>query len=232
MAQENIIRHDIIQLDFDTNLKELTRIAKELDELKKSISGGLGDEEFEKLKDSANDADDALDKVKKAANNADDSLEKVKKTANNTESALDKVKKTASNASAKLLELGKKGAVAAFNGLKKVAGLSFKALTLGISGAATAVGTLVTKSVQAYADYEQLVGGVDTLFKGDSKTVQKYANDAFKTAGLSANQYMETVTGFSASMIQSVGGDTKKAAELSNMAITDMSDNANKMGLK
>ena len=79
MAQENIIRHDIIQLDFDTNLKELTRIAKELDELKKSISGGLGDEEFEKLKDSANDADDALDKVKKAANNADDSLEKVKK---------------------------------------------------------------------------------------------------------------------------------------------------------
>lgn len=230
MAQENIIRHDIIQLDFDTNLKELTRITKELDELKKSISGGLGDDEFDKLKDSVNDTDDALDKVKKAANNADDSLDKVKKAANNTESALDKVKKTASNASSKLLELGKKGAVAAFNGLKKIAGLSFKAVTVGIGAAATAVGTLVTKSVQAYADYEQLVGGVDTLFKGDSKTVQKYANDAFKTAGLSANEYMETVTGFSASMIQSVGGDTKKAAELSNMAITDMSDNANKMG--
>jgi uncharacterized protein YbjQ (UPF0145 family) len=88
----------------------------------------------------------------------------------------------------------------------------------------------VKQSTEAYANYEQLVGGVDTLFKKSSQKVQAYAANAYKTAGLSANQYMETVTSFSASLLQSVGGDTDKAAEKANMAITDMSDNANKMG--
>lgn len=89
----------------------------------------------------------------------------------------------------------------------------------------------ITKAAtNAYASYEQLVGGVDTLFKGASKQVQKYADEAYKTAGLSANAYMETVTSFSAAMIQSLGGDTEKAAKLSNQAIIDMADNANKMG--
>lgn len=84
--------------------------------------------------------------------------------------------------------------------------------------------------VNSYADYEQLVGGVDTLFKESSKKVQEYANNAYMTAGLSANQYMETVTSFSASLLQSLNGDTAKAAEVADKAITDMSDNANKMG--
>jgi len=84
--------------------------------------------------------------------------------------------------------------------------------------------------IPAYADYEQLVGGVDTLFKDSSQEIQRYAANAYKTAGLSANEYMETVTGFSASLIQSLGGDTEKAAKYADMAITDMSDNANKMG--
>ena len=100
-----------------------------------------------------------------------------------------------------------------------------------VAGAAvTAAGALVKQSTEAYANYEQLVGGVDTLFKKSSQKVQAYAANAYKTAGLSANQYMETVTSFSASLLQSVGGDTDKAAEKANMAITDMSDNANKMG--
>lgn len=99
-------------------------------------------------------------------------------------------------------------------------------------GAAASAGfaALGVGSVKGYADYEQLVGGVETLFKDSKNTVMKYANNAYKTAGMSANDYMETVTGFSASMIQSLGGDTKKAAELSNQALIDMSDNANKMG--
>lgn len=87
-------------------------------------------------------------------------------------------------------------------------------------------------AVDAYADYEQLTGGVETLFKESSDTVQEYAANAYKTAGLSANAYMETVTSFSASMIQSLGGDTEQAAQMSNMAITDMADNANKMGTR
>ena len=84
--------------------------------------------------------------------------------------------------------------------------------------------------VQGYAQYEQLTGGVETLFKTSSDTVMKYAENAYKTAGMSSNQYMETMTSFSASLIQSLGGDTAKAVEVGNMAITDMSDNANKMG--
>lgn len=92
--------------------------------------------------------------------------------------------------------------------------------------AAAAVGA----SVKAFAEYEQLVGGVDTLFKSSSKQVQAYADNAYKTAGLSANQYMSTVTSFSASLLQSLGGDTEKAAKYADGAITDMADNANKMG--
>ncbi|MCH4167678.1 MAG: phage tail protein [Streptococcaceae bacterium] len=102
------------------------------------------------------------------------------------------------------------------------------AVAAGVAGAA-AVG-LSKKVVGAYAEYEQLVGGVDTLFKEASGKVQAFADDAYKTAGMSANEYMETVTGFSASLIQSLGGDTQKAADVGNQAVTDMSDNANKMG--
>lgn len=99
-----------------------------------------------------------------------------------------------------------------------------------IAAAGTAVGALATKSVQSFGQYEQLVGGVETLFKKSAGQVQKYADEAYKTAGVSANKYMETVTSFSASLLQGLGGDTDKAAKLSNEAIVDMSDNANKMG--
>lgn len=85
-------------------------------------------------------------------------------------------------------------------------------------------------ALDSYADYEQLVGGVETLFKDNANTVENYANNAYKTSGLSANEYMETVTSFSASLLQSLNNDTAKSAEVADMAITDMSDNANKMG--
>ncbi len=98
------------------------------------------------------------------------------------------------------------------------------------TAAATATAALVKSAVTAYSDYEQLVGGVETLFKDSASEVQKYVANAYQTAGLSANEYMETVTGFSASLLQSLDGDTKAAAEKANVAITDMSDNANKMG--
>ena len=115
----------------------------------------------------------------------------------------------------------------------KVGKLAKGLATALVAGAAAATAGLValTKSAIAnYAEYEQLVGGVDTLFKDSSKKVQKYADNAYKTAGVSANQYMETVTSFSASLLQSLGGDTEKAADVADMALTDMADNANKMG--
>ena len=99
-----------------------------------------------------------------------------------------------------------------------------------VGAAATAIGALTTAAVNNYAEYEQLVGGVETLFKTSSDKVMKYAESAYKTAGLSANEYMDTVTSFSASLLQSLGGDTEAAAKYADMAITDMSDNANKMG--
>lgn len=98
------------------------------------------------------------------------------------------------------------------------------------AAAAKAALSVVKQSIADYSDYEQLVGGVETLFKSSSDKVVAYANNAYKTAGLSANDYMETVTSFSASLLQGLGGDTEAAAVIADQAITDMSDNANKMG--
>lgn len=102
------------------------------------------------------------------------------------------------------------------------------------AGAATAVGGAISAltgfAVSGYAEYEQLVGGVETLYKTSADTVQKYAAEAYKTAGLSANDYMETATSFAASLVSSLSGDTAKAADMANTAITDMADNSNKMG--
>ncbi len=99
-----------------------------------------------------------------------------------------------------------------------------------VAAAGTAIVAIGKQAIEQYAEYEQLVGGVETLFKQSSDTVMKYAENAYKTAGLSANKYMSTVTSFSASLLQSLGGDTEAAAKYADMAITDMSDNANKMG--
>lgn len=99
-----------------------------------------------------------------------------------------------------------------------------------MGAAATGIAAITKASIANYAQYEQLIGGVETLFKNSASVVEAYANNAYKTAGLSANEYMETVTSFSASLLQSLGGDTEAAAKYADMAITDMSDNANKMG--
>ena len=99
-----------------------------------------------------------------------------------------------------------------------------------VAAAGTAIVAIGKQAIEQYAEYEQLVGGVETLFKQSADVVQQYAANAYKTAGMSANEYMETVTSFSASLLQSLDGDTNAAAEKANLAITDMSDNENKMG--
>lgn len=99
-----------------------------------------------------------------------------------------------------------------------------------IAAAGAAAVAITKQAVENYGEYEQLVGGVETLFKSSADTVMQYAANAYQTAGMSANEYMTTVTAFSASLLQSMGGDTDAAAEKANLAITDMSDNANKMG--
>ena len=131
-------------------------------------------------------------------------------------------------------QIDSKGAEKGVNKLGSTLGgaakTGLKLFTGAVAAAGVAVVGLTKLSIDQYAEYEQLVGGVETLFKKSSGQVMKYADDAYKTAGMSANEYMKTITGFSASLLQGLGGDTKKAAEIGNKAVTDMSDNANKMG--
>jgi len=132
---------------------------------------------------------------------------------------------------------GESGGSAFGNGFAKVlsgtgqfVASAAKVTVAAVAAGATAVGGLVKSATESYAEYEQLVGGVETLFGDAAGTVQENASRAFQTAGMSANEYMETVTSFSASLLQSLDGDTAKAAAAADMAVQDMSDNANKMG--
>ena len=141
--------------------------------------------------------------------------------------------KDAKSSAGGLTELfGKVGSVTStvgkgiFNVASKVAAVSVAATTAGEA----AVSALTTLAVNSYADYEQLVGGVETLYKDSAAKAQQYAADAYKTSGMTANEYMTTATSYAASLVSSLGGDTERAAELSNMAVSDMADNWNKFG--
>ena len=172
-----------------------------------------------------NSNNSALEQAKTDIEGTEKSLEKVDgrldDTAESADDMGDEIKDAGDKADKSKERFSKLGSV-----LKGV-GVAMGAVVTAAAATAVKLGKEV---VNAYADYEQLVGGVDTLFKGSSQKLQSYASNAYKTAGLSANDYMETVTGFSASLIQSLGGDTDKSVKYADMAITDMADNANKMG--
>lgn len=172
-----------------------------------------------------NSAETELNKLGSELDKNASYMDEAAKSSDGCAESIDEYGKEVKKAGEDSEEAGKK-----FDKVKTAAtalGTAAAAATAALAAAAVKLGTEV---ISAYADYEQLVGGVETLFKDSSGKVMEYATDAYKTAGLSANEYMETVTGFSASLISSLGGDTEKAAEYANMAITDMSDNANKMG--
>lgn len=208
---KNVIRQDVVQIDLDSNniLSSFQKMEKDIEKMKKLLLGLNAEEPFEETAEQA-------EKTGKEVQNTTKETEKLKES-------LNKVSKT--NFSKVTAGLKKVGAMAG-----TVVKATAKVTAAGVGAASTGVAALVASSVKAYSNYEQLVGGVDTLFKNSSLTVQKYANDAYKTAGLTANEYMDTVTSFSANLLQSLGGDTKKAAEYGNMAVVDMADNANKMG--
>lgn len=157
---------------------------------------------------------------------------------NNSEAnqGIDETTDKAEDAAGKVKDLGDEGDRTegklgkAFSKMCSAAVAVGKTIATGLAVASTAVVAVGKAAISSYADYEQLVGGVETLFDESSATVIANAQNAYKTAGMSANEYMETVTSFSASLLQSLGGDTKAAADKADMAITDMSDNANKMG--
>ena len=184
---------------------------------------------------------DALSKAEKEYGSNNEKVRLFKTQLNNAENQL-KQMESATDKSTKELKEMKQGFEDAGNGALKFgdilkANVLSDAIVGGIKslgGAMKEVGSALVgvgkQALESYADYEQLIGGVETLFKDSAGIVSNYANNAYKTAGLSANEYMETVTSFSASLLQSLNNDTAKVAEVSDMAITDMADNANKMG--
>lgn len=127
-------------------------------------------------------------------------------------------------------KIDKNGFEKGLSSLENTANKAMKGFVAGLAAITTGVVAVGTASIKSYADLEQNIGGVETLFKGSADKVKKYANEAYKTAGISANKYMETTTSFAASLLKSLKGDTEKAAEVSNMALIDMADNSNKMG--
>ena len=176
----------------------------------------------------------ALEQAENETGKNSDTTKKWKEQLNNAEAELNDMNKELKDQHGNLDKSGEK-ALKLGDIIK--ANLISEGIIAGIKGLGSAIGKVGSafidvgkQAVQSYAQYEQLVGGVDTLFGESSKKVQEYASNAYKTSGMSANQYMETVTSFSASLISSLDGDTAMASEVANRAIIDMSDNANKMG--
>ena len=215
-------------------VSEYNKEKAELERLEKTV--GTTSKEYQ---DQKSKVEDLAKKVATSTKNYDDNNNALSRMG----TELNKAEKDLSNTAKQMDELGKetketekevKGAGDGFTVFKGVlADLTSKAIQSALNGLKQLGRALIDVGKQAitsYADYEQLSGGVETLFKDSADVVKNYSQQAYKTAGLSANEYMETITSFSASLIQGLGGDTKKASEIGNMAIIDMSDNANKMG--
>lgn len=206
----------------------------ELDKLEKSVGTTS-----QKYHDQKAKVESLAQEVAKSSKNNDDNakaLSKMGTALNKAETDLVKTEKEMKSLGKATNETSEsvKDAGEGFSVFKMVlANLTTQAINGAINGMKKLGGAFISlgkQAISSYADYEQLVGGVETLFGDSAKIVQGYADEAYKTAGISANEYMSTVTSFSASLLSSLDGDTKKAAEYSNRALTDMSDNANKMG--
>jgi myosin heavy subunit len=207
---------------------------QELENIRKA--SGESSQAFQNQQAKVNDLASAVAKSSQNMNENQTALSRMKTQLNQTEATVNKTTKEIEELGNATEDSGKKAEKSGegYTVFKNIlANLGTQAINKAMSGLKSLGGAIVSVGKQAlnsYADYEQLVGGVETLFKDSAGIVEGYANEAYKTAGLSANEYMETVTSFSASMLQSLDNDTQKSAEYSNRAIIDMSDNANKMG--
>lgn len=220
----------LVSSEFDKQDKSVAAVAARNEVLNKAIDAQK--DKIATLESALKNAADSFGENDRRTQNWAVQLNNTKAELNGMERELDNSADAADDLGDELKESGDEaessgGKFEKLGSVLKGVGAAMGAVALAAGAAAVKLGKEV---ISAYADFEQLVGGVDTLFGDASQTVQNYAANAFKTAGMSANEYMETVTGFSASLIQSLGGDTAKAAEVADMAITDMADNANKMG--
>ena len=209
----------------EKNAKTAAVLSKQIDVQRERVK--LLAEQTGKAAAKYGESDEKTQKWQQALNEATATLNKMQGELRNASSGVEELGDDMRDGSEKALSFGD---VLKANVASDLIVSGIKAMASAIKEATAALVDLGKQSIMGFAEQEQLIGGVDTLFKESSAQVQQYANDAYKTAGLSANQYMETVTSFSASLLQSMGGDTQAAAEKANRAITDMSDNANKMG--
>ncbi len=220
---------------------EMNKVTAEFGKNDKSIQGLTSKEDvlnkkLEAQEDKVRTLRGALEQAKEQYGETDSRTLKWQRSLNNAEADVIKTRKEIDSLGKEVEDTGNKAEKSSegftvFKGI--LANLGADAIRGALNGVrrlGSAMLDIGKQAIQSYADYEQLVGGVETLFKDSSQKVQEYANNSYKTAGLSANEYMETVTSFSASLLQSLNGDTEKSADVANMAIIDMSDNANKMG--
>lgn len=215
-AENLTAQNEVLTKRIDAQKQKLSELKAMLDKSKSAY--GENDAQTQKYQQQVNLATAALNKSELQLKNNTVALENA---GDESEDAGKKAKKSGDDA-------GKGGdGWEKLGGVLKATAVAAGAIAVAAAGIAIKLGKEV---ISAFADYEQFVGGVDTLFKDSSGKLQDYAANAYKTAGMSANEYMETSTGFAASLIQSLGGDTEKAVQYADMAITDMSDNANKMG--
>lgn len=208
----------VLTAQYDRQRSSLDDLAAELEAVKQEY--GETSKEVGAAQNAYNRQYQALASTENAMNKTRASTANLKKQLSDLETGVDDVGSAMDEAGQKTLSLG--------DILK--ANLLSDAIMAGIKAVASGIKSLVSGAIEGYGEYEQLVGGVETLFGSSADTVIKNAENAYKTAGLSANAYMETVTSFSASLLQSMGNDTEAAAKKANQALTDMSDNANKMG--
>ena len=209
----------------EKNAKTAAVLTKQIDTQRERVK--LLAEQTGKAAAKYGESDAKTQKWQQALNEATATLNKMQNELRDTASELQDMDSEMDGGAKKALSFGD---VLKANLASEVIISGVKAMASAIKEVGAALIDLGKQSIQGFAEQEQLIGGVDTLFKESSAQVQQYANNAYKTAGMSANQYMETVTSFSASLLQSLGGDTKAAAEKADQAITDMSDNINKMG--
>ena len=209
----------------EKNAKTAAVLTKQIDTQRERVK--LLAEQTGKAAAKYGESDAKTQKWQQALNEATATLNKMQNELRDTASELQDMDSEMDGGAKKALSFGD---VLKANLASDVIISGVKAMASAIKEVGAALVDLGKQSIQGFAEQEQLIGGVDTLFKESSAQVQQYANNAYKTAGMSANQYMETVTSFSASLLQSLGGDTKAAAEKADQAITDMSDNINKMG--
>lgn len=226
-VSQQVQAHDKLVQEYEKEKQELENIRK---------ASGESSQAFQNQQAKVNDLASAVAKSSKNMEDNQMALSKMKTQLNQAEATVNKTSKeidelgNATEDSGKKAEKGAEGYTVFKNILANLGTQAINSAINGLKNLGSAFVNVGKQALASYGEFEQLKGGVETLFKDSSDTVLEYAQNAYMTAGLSANQYMETVTSFSASLLQSLGGDTEKVAEVSDMAVTDMSDNANKMG--